>query len=344
MSDLPIEIIDSEMVTAVGTTSASTCAAIRCGLNNFGETRFIDGRGGWIVGSEAVLETAFREEARLAEMLSIVISNLRQQSEYDLSDSPVLVCVAERERIGSSPELSQRLAAELSFRAYLPEGSRFISQGRVGGVVALREARELLYESGHSHVVVAGVDSYLSPLVLESLDARRRLLTDTNSDGFVPGEAASAIVVRRPQATPAPTLVVAGIGFGFEKASIESDEPLRADGLVQAIRGACQEAGCDISAMDFRIVDVSGEQYSFKEASLALTRMLRVRKEEFDLWHAADCVGETGAAIGPLTIGLALMASRNSYAKGRNILCHFGNDDGKRASAVLTFQPVEAIG
>ena len=87
--------------------------------------------------------------------------------------------------------------------------------------------------------------------------------------------------------------------------------------------------------MDFRITDISGEQYGFKEASLALSRLLRVRKEEFDIWHPADCIGEVGAAALPCMLGVALFAARKGYAPGPAILCHLGNDDGKRAALVV---------
>ena len=59
------------------------------------------------------------------------------------------------------------------------------------------------------------------------------------------------------------------------------------------------------------------------------------RKEEFDIWHPADCIGEVGAAALPCMLGVALFAARKAYAPGANILCHLGNDDGKRAALVL---------
>jgi len=87
-------------------------------------------------------------------------------------------------------------------------------------------------------------------------------------------------------------LICRGLGFGVEQATEDSEQPLRADGLVKAIRDALADAECMLGDLDFRTTDSSGSQYRFKEASLALSRVLRTRKEEFDLWHPADCVGE----------------------------------------------------
>ena len=92
--------------------------------------------------------------------------------------------------------------------------------------------------------------------------------------------------------------------------------------------------------LNFRITDISGEQYHFKEASLALSRILRKRKEEFDIWHPADCIGEVGAAMGPVMIAVLKAASEKRYAKGARMLVHLGNDDGKRSAMVFSWQAV----
>jgi 3-oxoacyl-[acyl-carrier-protein] synthase-1 len=87
--------------------------------------------------------------------------------------------------------------------------------------------------------------------------------------------------------------------------------------------------------IDFRISDVSGESYGFKELTLVLNRMLRIRKEDVDIWHPADCVGEVGAASLPLNLGVLLLAAQKRYSPGNNALCHGGNDRGERVSVVI---------
>jgi 3-oxoacyl-[acyl-carrier-protein] synthase-1 len=179
---------------------------------------------------------------------------------------------------------------------------------------------------------------------LSAFEERERLLTSQHSDGFIPGEAAAAVLVeplRRDSSQP--RLICSGIGFGVEKATEDSGLPLRADGLVAAIKAALADAGCDMGDLDYRITDISGGQYGFKEASLALNRILRKRKEEFDILHPADCVGEVGAASGPVVLAVTLTAMNNGYAPGLNALCHFGNEEGKRAAAVLNYRTEHAI-
>ena len=197
-----------------------------------------------------------------------------------------------------------------------------------------------IHEQKVPQVLVAGADGFLVGPTLAVFEQQDRLLTSQNSNGFIPGEAAAAVMVRGAGTGGEPQLVCSGLGFGVEQATIESEEPLRAEGLVQAIKAALNEAGCDMGALDFRITDISGEQYHFKEASLALSRTLRTRKEEFDIWHPADCVGEVGAAIGGVMTVVIDAACRKEYSKGRHILFHLGNDDGKRVAMVFGFAAV----
>ena len=73
---------------------------------------------------------------------------------------------------------------------------------------------------------------------------------------------------------------------------------------MQAIRAALIEAGVALKDCDYRIADVNGEQFRFKEAALAITRLLRDTKVLFSLWHPADCIGEVGAATLPAMLAM----------------------------------------
>jgi len=126
-----------------------------------------------------------------------------------------------------------------------------------------------------------------------------------------------------------------GIGMASEPAPIGSGEPLRADGLTAAIRAALQDAAVEMHQIDFRVTDISGEQYYFKEAALALSRILRQRKAEFDIWHPAECIGESGSVAGLVAVIVADAASKRAYAPGPMVLCHMSDDVGDRAAIVL---------
>jgi 3-oxoacyl-[acyl-carrier-protein] synthase-1 len=198
------------------------------------------------------------------------------------------------------------------------------------------QARQLI-DDGHPFCLVAGADSFLVAKTLAGYEQRQRLLTGQNSNGFIPGEAAAAVLLGPGKEQPERALLCLGVGFGVEKATVDSEEPLRADGMAQAIRAAVDDSKCGFDKLDYRICDANGEQYRFKEASLALSRTMRVLKCMIELWHPADCIGEIGAAIVPCALGVARAAATKGYAPGKGVLCHFGNDEGPRAALVLRY-------
>jgi 3-oxoacyl-[acyl-carrier-protein] synthase I len=85
----------------------------------------------------------------------------------------------------------------------------------------------------------------------------------------------------------------------------------------------------------YRIGTLSGEQYWFKELELATSRLLRGRHEFMDIWHPADCIGETGAAASLICMGVAWTAARKGYAGNNPVLESISNDDGRRAAMTL---------
>jgi 3-oxoacyl-[acyl-carrier-protein] synthase-1 len=108
--------------------------------------------------------------------------------------------------------------------------------------------------------------------------------------------------------------------------------------LTSAIKESLYDAGINESVLKFKIADVSGEQYYFKEASLAFSRIDRTKRKEFDFWHPAECVGEVGSAIGALMIAVLKGAFVKDCAKGSHVLAHLANDDGRRAAMIFSWQ------
>jgi 3-oxoacyl-[acyl-carrier-protein] synthase-1 len=340
VSNSPIAIVRTGLVTSVGLSAPASCAAFRAKLTNPSETRFIDSGGEWIMAHQVPLAQPWRGLTKLAKMAAMAIDEaLDGVPKRDWRELPLLLCVAEPERPGRIGGLDDRLFELI--RSELDAGfaatSAIVAQGRVGVAVALAQARALLARADVTQVLVAATDSLLTWPTLGHYERNDRLLTARNSNGFMPGEAAGALLLRR-SSGQAGELVCSGIGFGREQAHIDSEQPLRADGLTQAVTAALADANCPMHEMDFRITDNSGEQYYFKEASLALSRTLRVRRETFDIWHPAECTGEVGAASGMTIVATARAACAKHYSIGPNILAHMANDAGQRAALSLRYR------
>jgi len=336
----PLDILATGMVTGVGFSAPASCAAIRCAIDGFNETRFMfDGE--WLIGCPVPFEEGWRGRERLLQMVVPAIAEcLSGVPPTAPEKTALLVCLAEEDRPGRLAGLDDSMLAEVQSRlgVRFHSSSKVLSAGRVGGVDALKLARELAGK-GPQSVIVAGVDSYLVGETLTWLHQRRRILTASNSDGFIPGEAAAAVLLAPAREPSAGGLRCVGLGFGAEPAPLDSEKPLRADGLVQAIRGALADASTSFEQLDYRLADVSGAQYSFKEAALAIGRTVRPVKPQFPLWHPADCTGEVGAAAVPLILAVAEAAARKRYAPGAGVLCHFAADGERRAALVLRSTP-----
>ena len=340
MSAPPLAITHTGLLTAVGQTAAQSCAAFRTKISNPSETRFIDSTGNWIMAHQVELAQPWRGLTKLAKMAALVIEEaLQDVPRSEWNSLPLLLCVAEAERPGRQDGLNDRLLPQVheALGARFAADSAIIPHGRVGVAVALMQARKLITEAGHARVLIAATDSLLTWPALSHYETEGRLLAENNSNGFMPGEGAGALLVELAQAK-AGELICSGIGFGREVAHIDSEEPLRADGLVNALKAALANAGCAIHDFDYRITDLSGEQYYLKEAALALSRTLRQRKESFDLWHPAESTGETGAVAGVSVIALAQAACRKAFSPSLNILAHMGNDAGQRAVMTLQYR------
>lgn len=337
MTGMPLAILRTGLVTPVGLSAPASCAAFRGKISNPSETRFIDSHGEWIMAHQVPLEQPWRGLTKLAKMAALAIDEvLDGMADAERAKLPLLLCVAEAERPGRMQGLDEELflqvEKELDLR-FAPQ-SGVVAHGRVAVAVALAQVRKLIEQGVAERVVIAATDSLLSWPTLGHYERAERLLTAQNSNGFMPGEGAGALLVARHDGR-ADGLLCTGIGFGMERAHIDSEEPLRADGLSAAIKAALADAGCQMQSMDFRITDLSGEHYYFKEAALALSRVLRVRKEEFDIWHPAECTGEAGAASGMTIVAGAWAAARKRYAPGPRVLAHMANDAGQRAALCL---------
>ena len=252
----------------------------------------------------------------------------------------LILCLAEPDRPGRLPPDAAAFARQVAEITEMPARTRtrIVAHGRPSGFVALDQARRLLAR-GEEYVMIVGVDTYLTTLSIAHYAACERLLTPANHDGFIPGEAAAAVLcsARHPGG-----LRLTGLGLAREEAYIRNgldedglDRPLRGDGMVRAYRGALDEAGLTLAQVEYRISDLIGEAYFFKQTALVAIRLERGRKEFQDLWSPAESLGNVGAAVVPLMLGQALTAAAKGYDRGSPMLVEASSDDGACGTGAL---------
>src|SRR5690242_5346411 len=144
-----LAVLRAGMVTGVGLSAPASCAAIRCGINNFDETRFVAGSNSWIIGSEVPMETPWRGLTKLAKMAASAVREcLKALPAPPRADSPLplILCIAEEDRPGRLRGLGGPLLfdVERELGTKLHPDSSVIPHGRVGGALALLRAQKLL--------------------------------------------------------------------------------------------------------------------------------------------------------------------------------------------------------
>jgi 3-oxoacyl-[acyl-carrier-protein] synthase-1 len=344
-----VSIAGAGMVTSVGFNALATCTALRAGIRNVCQTNLWDTETGTFLSAGRVpLRQWWVGVGKMADLVTPAISECLEAAapRIPAASIPIILVVSSESRPHRSPGLETALVDEIEYRLdiHFHSDSVVIPGDRVGTALALRHAIRLLENTRAPCVIIAAVDSLIDPDLKEYYLSRRRLLTPNNSNGFCLGEAGSAVLVVRPDVEKKEVLDVLGIGTASESAPVESDKPLRAEGLVAAIGGAYAEGQVTYQNMDYRISDANGEHYKFKEMALAMMRFDRKPKPRlFDLWHPIEFIGDVGTAIGPIAFGWALHAACTGYALGPGVLCTFGNDDGARAAVVLRYRDGRAL-
>ena len=360
-----IAIVAAGVVSSVGASAASTCAAIGSALNDFRETGFFDGALQPVLGAAVpspLISLSVQADAsttgglqRLAAMFVRAAKECAGNAGgIDPAQTALLLIGPELARAGMTQEHLQTcfdaLVGELGqdFHA----ASRITQIGTAGVAVALQYGQELLEDparSGVDGLLIAAADSLLNADDINDALAKGYLLTQSNSDGFIPGEACACVFVRRldavatdtgPQAGAQPprpaVLRVAGVGLASDADNLDANQPARGRGLAHAITLAAHQARIGPETISTRLSDGTAQSWFFEEATYAWARVLRVRSpDNYAFLLPAGQVGHVGVAMGPLLLALALDRARSGDALGSLSLVHLSSPGNARGAVVV---------
>lgn len=232
--------------------------------------------------------------------------------------------------------VAEALAAALGVRFAVTREDRL---GRAAGLAALHRAARHLREGRVAVALVGAVDSRLRRTAIEAMAEAGTLRSDENPVGVIPGEAAAFLVLEPPGAGRRTRQRLAGSAVA-EEPTAGTGEPCRGDGLSRAIRRALAEAGTP-EHRPLVVNDLNGERYRTLEWGLANVRALGSlapppgAPPDVDMWHPADCIGDSGAASGGVDAIWALHALRAGYAHAERALVWGASDGPLRAAAML---------
>ncbi|MGH7070603.1 MAG: hypothetical protein ACREFO_11380 [Acetobacteraceae bacterium] len=344
MITAPIYIVGMGAASAIGRTVWANAAAARAGLCGFREHPFmVDSVGEPMrVAAAPWLEVGLGGAARLQQLLFPVIDEALQPLAAYLQRLRVSLMLALPPTRPGRPE---GLAAEVREAITRRYGTLFdpilpFASGHAGGILALREAAQLLVSKQPGCCVVAGIDSYMEPETLEWVEACDQLHgagPENNAWGFVPGEAAAALLLgNQPLASRMADVfaVMVGVGVAQETRLIKTDAVCIGEGLTKAFR----EALAAISPQDLVhniFCDQNGEKYRADEYGFATLRTKERFRSIGDFHAPADCWGDIGAAGALVHLTLAAICQRKGYGKGPLSLISASSEGGERGAAVI---------
>lgn len=356
MSSKPLSILGLGMVSSLASGAVFNASAMRCAYDGFSRTSFVHpGTRGPLIGATVPAELLggqFSGVKKLAKMAYLAIEEAIEPLPTHYEGLIVIFCLPDKlpasyfNNETAFQEIIDDVFHQMALGDPHPE-SCALWQQRCGFISALSMAQNFLYRDNHEYVLIVTLDSYLNQASLghhggSLYGEKDRLLSEKNPDGFIPGEATTAVLLSSPRRNLSSVDII-GVGEAEEVATIgNEDEVLKGIGLSQAINRAAVDAGIEVHESDFRIASVSGESYFFSEASYAQYRTLKKKISAHQLWHPASNVGEVGASIGGAIVVMAYFAFIEEYAPGQTALCHISNDDKRRGAFFMRYRKQES--
>lgn len=353
-----LAVIGHGMVSALGNDSISSCAALRAGVSGVRQSILWDpSAGARMNAARPGLHQWWQGSSMLAELVFPAINQCfdevkTQKLQIKLTQIPIILVTSAADRPLRDLNLDKQLWNDLAIKLGwpLPPGSQVIPGGRTGMVDAFAQAQQILLSDKAPVCIVAGVESFLRQELVNHYLNQNRLLCATNSNGFIPGEAASAVLLSLAQRISSSELIIESIGKGIEKSGAGGDKtvPVNGDGLTNAIKQALTAANVQFNQLNWCLSDSNGERFKFKEYTIAAARLDRPNPSttrvngQIQLWHPIEYLGEIGAAILPSLLIWAFEAHRRHYAPGTSVLIHAGEDNGTRVALIARFNAVGA--
>jgi 3-oxoacyl-[acyl-carrier-protein] synthase I len=353
-----VVIVGVGMTTAVGLSAPETAAAVRAGVALFSQSSIHDHRFEPYTLAEVPDDGLARilEEvqppppapgltAREVRLLRLATQPLRECLAALPPRVPppgaVLALPSPRLTSGQRPLDSAGFVRRLALQvggAIDPRRSDASHAGRAGGLAALHVAAAHL-RAGHSPFMIAGgVDTYRDLYVLGTLDLEGRVKSAQHLDGFIPGEGAAFLLLTlRGTARQAGLRPLAGVtptAVGVEEGHLYSKASYRGDGLARAVEDLVASGALPLPVLEV-YSSMNGEQHWAKEWGVSFLRNRAAFDPDHGMHHPADCMGDTGAASGPLMVGLAALGLAAGYRRSP-CLVYGSSDDGPRAAVGLT--------
>ena len=307
----------------------------------FARVRTLDPR---LIGTDRLLTLA----GRALDAIGPVVAKVPPEARV-----AVALCLPDQTgaRAGSARNLHSRRHIESSIvRAFVERGFevmvRSFASGHAGAGDAILQIGRMLGRSELDVAIVLGVDSHYDPLRLEELFEQEKVLDTEWREAFVPGEAASALVLARPDVARElgmkPLGYIDAVGVNEEVATAKNDVGLLGQGLSRPAVRAAKQVAAEGAKIDWWLSDATGEALRMQELQLAWPRAIKIAGSET---IAVDLLPSTFGDIGAATMTtgavLALEGLRRGAPEGRFAIVTGSSDGGDRGVILLSAEMVD---
>jgi 3-oxoacyl-[acyl-carrier-protein] synthase I len=341
-----VYVVGLGAVTAVGRDPWSSAAAVRARVAGVTEHPYmIDSTGEpmqvalapWL---DIDLPERERFEALLFPAVEQALATLEESPDGAIRLALALGLPAARPGVPANLEVALRASIAARFEDRFGLVAMF-DVGHAAGFVGMLAALMRMDTGVFDACVVAGVESYLAPDSLAWLEENGQLHgagRAKNAWGFVPGEAAGAVLLAAESVVDRfdvePFARVLSVGEGREEKRIKTQTVCIGEGLTAAFRDSLTGLPDGAKVTDV-YCDLNGEPYRADEFGFASLRTADAFESASDFVAPADCWGDVSAASAPLGIMLSAIAAQNGYANGVHALVWASSEGGERGAALL---------
>lgn len=316
------------LTTSVGHDHKTACASIRAGLKrpdklwNYylpATKPFEDEDDGYVTGHPVLDGDYDNREERMVKLLAMAFDDLKKDGADSIlpEGTPLYLALPEKERLAPDDPGFLDLISENTSIPFLEQGFQIFQQGHAGMIMALSHAANAMREGLFSRVFIAATDSLIGFNDLSRFNRLDRLKSSLNPLGFMPGEAASVILLEKTQSAlnrnATIKCMVKAFATAMEEKHVLSINPQGGDGLSKAISLVMDQIQENPLIVDTIISDMNGESFRAEEWAMIQARIMNRINGEKNCIFPAICIGDTGAASSGVSFCIAVRAMARGY-------------------------------
>ncbi len=349
----PLAVTGHAATSSIGLDVDMICASIRAGIMRFDEHPYyhamvedieVDEPEPVTAGFAPLLDEHWEGRERLHDMALQTLQALVENADLrrsELQECGLIVGLRQATQATEKWLLEHAFVPDLLSRTGLRGELRHTATIQDGGcsmLSGIEQAHRWISSGKTTSCIVLGVDTCMDAQLLRELDQAYRLKSDRGVDGFIPAEAASALLIEpmgSSRRLSRKTLAhLSPVGMGDEPRHQGTEFYSSGRGLQNAISNVLRCVPKD-KPMQWIVCDLNGESYRAAEWGSILGRMPGELGAIQRLDHPKDCLGEVGAAIGGLLISYVIRCFERRCAPDDTALVWTVADDGKRSAIVV---------